>query len=136
MRLFILTLFIAGISVMALAAEIAPTYPSVVGGRCIVWETIETGDTTAGGIWRGGKGTVEVNGTLANAELEIFYSRTPGSEISVDDDSAPDGLLFTSANGLGFSNIDLSAGSFVVNFASAGGATQDLDISICSIPQN
>lgn len=136
MRLLILTLFVAITPLTVMAAEIVPSYPSITGGNCILWENIATGDTTKSAVWdRGNKGTVEVNGTLGNADLEVYYSRNRGSEISVDSDSAPDGLRFSSANGLGFTNIELAEGFFSVNFNSAGTSAQSLDISICAIPK-
>lgn len=135
---YLIALTLLLIPLAAIAAEIAPTspYPTVRGGKCIEWLDIGTGDTTASGVWLGGKGTVEVNGELGVAELELYYSRTAGSEISVDSDTAPDGLKFTSSSGLAIANIDLAAGSMTVNFSSAGNNAQSLDISICSIPTN
>lgn len=135
-RHMILSALVCAVPVVAVAAEVSPDISTNYGKRKIKWEGVATGDTTAPAFWNGGRGIVFVSGTQAAAQFSIKfdpeYTTSTINFQSVDEDAAPDGLLFNSSGLIesGTPGFELPPGHMRVDFLSAGNAEQDLDIMI------
>lgn len=126
---------LAGAAV-AFADQISPTYNDIEVDdrniRGITWEGLESGDTAEEAVWEGGKGYVEVSGTIDDADFEVKFGFSSGGTLSIDSDDAPDGLRFSSATGTGGVLFELPPGYIDIQFSSAG-SNQDIDVRIAPV---
>lgn len=97
-----------------------------------VWSSVTESDTASEAAFPGGKALVEVNGTFDSATVSMHFGTVSGSLAAIDTDAPPDGADFTAA---GMVVVELPPG-FIQPVISGGGASQDIDIIVTSIPQD
>ena len=92
----------------------------------ITWDTVEDADAALEQFVKGGRFTVEVNGTFDSATVDLHYGTVSGDLAAIDTDEKPDGLRFTSQ---GVANLEIATG-YINPSISGGGASQEVTIKL------
>lgn len=133
----LLIIFLVSLSGLALADTIEPEHSQVNNNPIgILWEDITPGDETAKGFWRGGCGQVQFSsaGALNDTDAELLFSYFADVDpVSVNDEFAPDGLKFDSANKL-VQGFRFGRGWAKVGYTSSGQLAGSHDVLMVPVP--